>query len=67
MIKRRTLSKIFGGRVWNTGGVIFSTGEAHASVKQLKMPWLVPAVSIIGVLPFRLIPFRLIPIRLIHY
>jgi len=30
MIKRRTLSKIFGGQVWNTGG-------AHAPpVKQLK-------------------------------
>jgi len=37
MIKRRTLSKIFGGQVWNTGGAIFSTGMAHASpVKQLK-------------------------------
>jgi len=41
MIKRRTLSKIFGGQVWNTVGVIFSTGEAHApTVKQLKMPCL---------------------------
>jgi len=37
MIKRRALSKIFGGQVWNIGGSIFSTGEAHAApVKQLK-------------------------------
>ena len=29
--------KLFGGQVRNTGGAIFSTGEAHASpVKQLK-------------------------------
>jgi len=35
----KTLSKIFGGQVWNTGGAIFSTGEAHVPpVKQLKMP-----------------------------
>jgi len=39
MIKRQTLSKIFGGQVWNTGGQFFSTGQAHAPpVKQLKMP-----------------------------
>jgi len=37
MTKRRMLSKIFGGQVWNTGGAIFSAGEAHVSpVKQLK-------------------------------
>ena len=35
------LSKIFGGQVWNTGGAIFSTGEAHAPpIKQLKVPCL---------------------------
>ena len=40
MIKRRTSSKIFGGQVWNTGGAIFSTGEAYAPpAKQLKMLW----------------------------
>ena len=36
MIKRRTLSKIFDGQVWNTDGAIFATGE----VKQLKIPWV---------------------------
>jgi len=30
-MNRRTLSKIFGGQVWNIGGHFFSTGEAHAS------------------------------------
>jgi len=35
--ERHTLSKIFGGQVRNTGGAIFSTGEAHVPpVKQLK-------------------------------
>ena len=30
----------------NTGGAIFSTGEAHAPpVKQLKMPWYWPCVT----------------------
>jgi len=37
MIKQRTLNKIFGGQVWNTGEAMFSTGEAHAwPIKQLK-------------------------------
>jgi len=40
MTKRRTLSKGFGGQVWNTGGALFSSGEAHAPpVKQLRMPF----------------------------
>jgi len=37
MIKRRPLRKVFDWQVWNTGGAIFSTDEAHAPpVKQLK-------------------------------
>jgi len=37
--ERHTLSKNFGGQVRNTGGAIFSTGEAHVPpVKQLKTP-----------------------------
>jgi len=40
MIIRRTLSKIIGEQVWNTGGALIPTGEAHAPpVKQLKMSW----------------------------
>jgi len=30
MTKQRTIRKIFGGQVWNTGGAIFSTSKANA-------------------------------------
>jgi len=37
MIKQQTLSSVFGGQVWITGGAIFPTGGANAPpVKELK-------------------------------
>jgi len=42
MIKRRELSKIFGGKVWNTGGANF-TSDASAGIAIIEM-YVCPSV-----------------------